>query len=329
MISRYYAKAGLQNQPKTQEEIDFAIVATVLLIMTDIGCDLASNARLNILESIQGYLRTSTIHAVDILSGLAGLIGPLVLDDSDLSQDLASNCGDIIVQQQEASGGWRSPTKISTRTRGPLTGFSHGTSGIAAALLKLYQVTRHDRFADAAYRALAYERSTFDLEAANWPDLRVGEALNSFGRSWCHGAPGILLSRLIIRSLGLGDSLIDHEINMAKTASIDVIKRMSDSDGPITSNICCGFFGISSILRLESRLSMTALSPLIQAAEANLISLAREQNGYPFGDSLFRIIDMPGLLTGNAGIALALLEAAEGSDWLPFVLSSALLEPQI
>lgn len=301
----------------------------VLLIMTDLGCDLASNARFNILESIQGHLRTSTIHAVDILSGLAGLIGPLVLADSDLSQDLATNCGDIILQQQEASGGWRSPTKISTRTRGPLTGFSHGTSGIAAALLKLYQVTRYDRFADAAYRALAYERSTFDLEAANWPDLRVGEALNRFGRSWCHGAPGILLSRLIIRSLGLGDSLIDHEINMAKTASIDVIKRMSDSDGSITSNICCGFFGISSILRLESRLSMTALSPLIQAAEANLISLAREQNGYPFGDSLFRIIDMPGLLTGNAGIALALLEAAEGSDLLPFVLSSALFEPQI
>jgi hypothetical protein len=38
-------------------------------------------------------------------------------------------------------------------------------------------------------------------------------------------------------------------------------------------------------------------------------------------------LNLPGLLTGKAGVALALLEAADGMRWLPAVLSAGLIHP--
>jgi len=37
---------------------------------------------------------------------------------------------------------------------------------------------------------------------------------------------------------------------------------------------------------------------------------------------------LPGLLTGKAGVAMALLEVADGLQWLPAVLSGGLLAPR-
>ena len=81
----------------------------------------------------------------------------------------------------------------------PLTGMSHGASGIAVALLELYSETRREEFLDTARGALAYEEALFDPVVGNWPDLRgVDEPGSpprpiSYGRAWCHGAPGIAL----------------------------------------------------------------------------------------------------------------------------------------
>src|SRR5947209_15706424 len=54
----------------------------------------------------------------------------------------------------------------------PLTGMSHGASGIAVALLELYSETRREEFLDTARGALAYEEALFDPVVGNWPDLR-------------------------------------------------------------------------------------------------------------------------------------------------------------
>jgi lantibiotic modifying enzyme len=82
-----------------------------------------------------------------------------------------------------------------------LTGLSHGASGCALALLELWQATGETSYRDDARRAMAYERSQFDADAANWPDLRGlggnrSADRRSFATLWCHGAPGIALARL-------------------------------------------------------------------------------------------------------------------------------------
>ncbi len=55
----------------------------------------------------------------------------------------------------------------------PLTGMSHGASGIAVALLELHAATGRSDFLEAARGAFAYEDSLFDPKLGNWPDLRA------------------------------------------------------------------------------------------------------------------------------------------------------------
>ncbi len=75
---------------------------------------------------------------------------------------------------------------------------AHGAAGQVHALLELVVVSGDDRLRAAAEEAVAYERRLFDPPTGNWPDLRDdghGPAGSASGIAWCHGAPGILLSR--------------------------------------------------------------------------------------------------------------------------------------
>lgn len=84
----------------------------------------------------------------------------------------------------------------------PLTGLSHGAAGIGLALLELHAQTGKDTFLTSGRKAFAYEDALFDPAERNWPDLRPsphpapGPPARRFAVAWCHGAPGIALSRL-------------------------------------------------------------------------------------------------------------------------------------
>ena len=62
--------------------------------------------------------------------------------------------------------------------------------------------------------AFAYERAHFDASEGNWPDLRDEPGGTRRGQrymtAWCHGAPGIALSRLRAYEL-LGDETCKDE----------------------------------------------------------------------------------------------------------------------
>lgn len=84
-----------------------------------------------------------------------------------------------------------------------LTGFAHGAAGIACALMELWQATGDRCYRRAAELGFAYERRWFAAGARNWPDLRGYPARGvrpsdelPCGSMWCHGAPGVAMSRL-------------------------------------------------------------------------------------------------------------------------------------
>ena len=141
--------------------------------------------------------------SLDVIGGSAGAIAVLhalnaVRPDADLLR-AAIRCGDRLVQRQQrqATGaGWTTDVASSQ----PLTGFSHGAAGIAWALLKLADWSGAPRFREAAEAAIAYERSTFLAEQANWPDYRAHPGKDPSETrcelAWCHGAPGIGLARI-------------------------------------------------------------------------------------------------------------------------------------
>jgi hypothetical protein len=59
-----------------------------------------------------------------------------------------------------------------------------------------------------------------------------------------------------------------------------------------------------------------------------VIQQAKAAGGYSFFSVDTGSLTLPGLFTGQAGVALALLEAAEGQHWMPIVLSGGLLRPK-
>src|SRR5690606_22897641 len=142
---------------------------------------------------------------LDIIAGSAGCIGALLaLHDcrpSPRTLTVARLCGEHLLQtaeQMPAGVGWKNHIAKEL----PLTGFSHGTAGMAWSLLRLAQATGEERFRQAGLQAIAYERSLFVAPEQNWRDLRLaqrGEANEACGcaMAWCHGAPGIGLGRLL------------------------------------------------------------------------------------------------------------------------------------
>ncbi len=261
---------------------------------------------------------------VDLISGVTGLIGPLLQMGGSRAQELAVLCGERLLSLQLDSGGWPAGAGTSQQNP-PLTGFSHGAAGMASALAKLAHVSGQERFAAGARCAIAYERSVFVHERRNWPDFRSSSDPNAFMLSWCHGAPGILLSRAVLAQAGVTDSHIAAEQQSAQASTLARLETLLNRVDDAAAHLCCGVLGLTSLLRVVADAMGQQLAGPVAAAESALIRHAQASGSYTFMAVDKGSLNLPGLYTGNAGVALALLEAADGLHWLPAVLSGGLL----
>ena len=257
---------------------------------------------------------------VDVIGGVAGLIGPLLCSDHPRAKELAFVCGDRLLALQLEAGGW---SMINSKPA--LTGFSHGAAGNAAALARLAQACGEVRFLEAAQRAVAYERSVYVAERRNWPDFRSTSEPTDFMLSWCHGAPGILLSRLVFQAACLADDHTAAELAAARASTTASLEYISAQSSTAAAHLCCGVFGLTSLLRLDAACCGLPLVPQVPAAERTLVHAAQESGDYGFFSVDSGSLILPGLFTGKAGVALALQEAADGLRWLGPVLSAGLL----
>ncbi len=170
---------------------------------------------------------------MDVIGGAGGSI-PIVLQmaeyyNNDQLLEIAVNLGEnlIGIANKELIG-WSWGSNKETQARN-LCGYAHGAAGIAHALLELYNVTGSNYFLYAAEQAFIYERQFFNPQENNWPDFRhselglyyhyesreqlkerakrgeFGPYQNKYMSAWCHGAPGIGLSRLRAYELLKGD----------------------------------------------------------------------------------------------------------------------------
>lgn len=197
---------------------------------------------------------------------------------------------------------------------------------MAAALARLAQVSGEERFIVAARRAVTYERSVYDPKRGNWPDFRGSSEPSQFMISWCHGAPGILLSRWVLREAGLADEHTAAELEAARTCTLAGLERLVAQRSDQAAHLCCGVFGLTALLRLDAVLSGQAIPELVAQAEVSVIKAAEARGEYNFFSFDNGSINLPGLFTGKAGVVLALQEIADGLQWLGPVLSAALLD---
>jgi type 2 lantibiotic biosynthesis protein LanM len=245
--------------------------------------------------------------ALDVIGGSAGAIAALEVLNRVRPRDhllhAAVLCGERLVRQQQPQGrgvGWKTEIDASQ----PLTGFSHGAAGIAWALLKLAAWSGETRFRATAEAAIAYERSTFVAEEANWPDYRARPGEDQSDPrcevAWCHGAPGIGLAR--IDSLQyLDDRATREEIQIALRKTVASVFGMNHC-------LCHGDLGkVDVLLHAAERVDdawwseagkRLACETLVGIAERGCLC-----SGQPS-------LAPPGLMVGLAGIGYGLLRLA-------------------
>ncbi len=267
-----------------------------LLHLTDLlpELDLGEGLSSLLLSCDEDFLRAD--ERLDVVFGVSGLIGPLLKLGSERALHLAETAGAVLLDRQDASGGWMTSGFGAT----PLTGFSHGASGMAAAAAALHRVLGGREYGEAARRAVLFERSTFDPVQRNWPDFRSPRGREpTFMLSWCHGAPGIALSRLCMGSATFPDEATSQELKVALASTSDL------SATAFVDSLCCGRFGRAAILRLAaSQCGDSRWLAAARALEERALD-GKQRHGQ------YASIDSPGLFSGLSGVGLALLEGVD------------------
>jgi type 2 lantibiotic biosynthesis protein LanM len=243
----------------------------------------------------------------DIVSGSAGII-PVMLKihgryGQDFLLDVVFQHGEMLLESANRSeDGWSWKTIQGPEQR-DLTGFSHGAAGIAWAFLELHKKFNEQKFLQAAQEALRYERRWFDPQQENWPDFRFdGEAGSApgFSAAWCHGAPGIGLSRVRAYQI-LQDATCRAEAEAALRTTTRTLQAALQS-GQGNYSLCHGNCGNAELLIYASDVlpHNDRLKIIREVAEDGVRKYRMERNPWPCG--VLNGGETPNLMLGLAGI---------------------------
>jgi lantibiotic biosynthesis protein len=203
-------------------------------------------------------------HLVDIISGNAGAILAILdiyelLGESSLFEMALKLGNELLSLAVRESVGWSWRSNVAgMETSHNLTGFSHGAAGIGFSLLELFNKSDIEAYKEAAKQAFAYENYWFDENHDNWPDFRTAGKLHdntdnqqyAFTTAWCHGAPGIALSRLRAYHILKDEKYLKdcHAALRATTMAINSNESDSGSFHSTNFSLCHGLAGNSEPL---------------------------------------------------------------------------------
>ena len=243
-------------------------------------------------------------HSLDVIGGNAGAI-PVMLQlkrqyNLDIFEETALKCAEELLEL----GYWKDDMCIwaSKKVHGveletpPVTGYSHGASGIAVCLLEVFHHTGNKQYLKYGRGAFAFENSLFNPDEGNWIDTRYphvkrdGKITGTFRKAWCHGAPGIALANLRAAELDTENS--DFYLNMAEIAInttcnflIKQLKTAPEKD----ATLCHGILGLSDIIYTYAR----------KTDKPDLISFSQETT-FNYVQNFPQIYSMPsGIVAGG------------------------------
>ena len=292
--------------------IAYALLEAAVLL----GHDEYVTEALHLLESLPSEDQPQ--QGLDVVSGHAGAI-PALLEmhrkhAHDFLLQLAVKYGEhLIATANRGSLGWSWSTLNTERD---LTGFSHGTAGIGWALLELYHRTEAERFRAAAEEAFRYERHWYNSEQENWPDFRSFSNQNPSATlpcalAWCHGAPGIGLSRLRAYEL-TGDQIYRDEAETAVRTTAKMLLAATQAAGENFS-LCHGLSGNADLLIYASRVLRddSHISLVEQIGELGIERYRKPRLPWPCG--VPQGGETPNLMLGLAGIGYFFLRLYKSS----------------
>ncbi len=245
-------------------------------------------------------LANDTMQSADWPHGLASMVvGCLALHRVDPQrgwQQQAIVAGERLLQSRQ-----RNAQNERTWAGAILSNGGFGTSGIALALIRLYEYSRDYRFLRAVYEIVQHQDSLYSADHGGWPDIRTQPW--SYPLSWCHGsiAPGMV--RLALQT---------HEREGQPRASllglldgIDSI-GLHDNDG-----LCCGTTGsIDLLLSVGRELHQPYYGDRASYWLQQMIQRAHDRGGYVTAAEYPGIYQQPTLFQGTAGIAYQIARCA-------------------
>ena len=188
----------------------------------------------------------------------------------------------------------------------PLMGMAHGAAGIALALSRLNKVSPDSRFIKSVENSLEFEKRNFSVEKSDWPNFQSMDAVPSFMKGWCAGAPGFGLARLRTEHP-------DPEVRAIVETDIDraLAATLFHLDSGKRHHLCCGESGRICFL-LESGLKRKSTELIEKAMNGGnaLIDYYECTGHWRFQDFNERSI-IPGLMNGVSGIGLTLLKLVD------------------
>jgi type 2 lantibiotic biosynthesis protein lanM len=123
-------------------------------------------------------------------------------------------------------------------------GFSHGNAGIHSYLFKAMKYLGDSRAEEILQESLNYEKKCFSSHKNDWYRSKDEKQISY---TWCHGSPGILLSKLLLLSSGYNFDNLDNDIRL----SIENTKAYGFGNNP---TYCHGDLGNLEILNYASKL---------------------------------------------------------------------------
>jgi lantibiotic biosynthesis protein len=270
-------------------------------------------------------------HPLDFMGGTAGVVAGLVQMRRELGGDavaMAARYGEEICTSAERADGkacWNATRAVGRDMNcPPLTGLSHGAAGMALALLELYAVSGRDDFLKLAREAIAYEDAFYSASAGNWLDVRFpfdiagAEPLGRFQIAWCHGAPGIALTRLRAAQID-PERAEDYRTKATRALEITLAGATERLALPRwDASLCHGLGGLSEILLIAS--GLTDDGRWLNESEVIMAELCRRYGrtgDWPGGTSTGDL--NPSFMLGTPGIGHHLLRLLD-SDATPPVL---------
>lgn len=237
----------------------------------------------------------------DYMSGLAGII--LFTTQCKLMKEtdkliILKASGERLLQLAKNINGkmywtYTDGNKIVGEKELNLGGFAHGSSSMATAMFLLYKQFGEIRYLEAFKHSLLHDRSFYSDKIQGWIDGRNTSYEEDCG-SWCHGATGIALSRLILASEGFSDKIMMKELNVA-------IKQVEKRIG-YNLSVCHGSMGNLEILHL---LSMRNDTKALKWVNSIAIEISKGQDVICGDDNRNSQV---GLFMGFAGIGYQLLK---------------------
>lgn len=236
----------------------------------------------------------------DIISGISGAMGAIIsiyehTDDVDIKKYIIGICNEqfklikqkVVVLEDGESITWGEEGFV---------GFSHGNAGVISQLIRLYGITKEPDIIKTIKSALKYENTMFNGKCGNW-DKQLNS--NIFLNKWCHGAPGVLLSNLILYK----NNFFDEDIKSKIALSLKTVKKKGFGENYC---LCHGDLGNLLILNYASQILKD------EVLRTNCIKTAENFIDQYFNkrweDDEFKQTQNMGLMAGISGIGYGLLQ---------------------